>query len=139
MSRNRSQISATHRDQEHIVEMVETFCVANKIPQVKSNLLNLALDEVLSNIIKYAYGPTDRGKIDVELEYRDNNLVATVEDRGVAFDPLKWPMQVPSGPLQTRKEGGLGILFVRSLMNRVVYERCGDRNKVTLVIDVPST
>jgi len=100
--------------------------------------MNLALDEVLSNIVKYAYDSPDTGTIDVELTYSNNELMASVEDRGIAFDPLTLQMPANTGPLRNRKEGGLGIFFVKRLMDSVVYERVGDRNKVTLTIKVLS-
>jgi serine/threonine-protein kinase RsbW len=138
MHRSHFQISATQSELQRITGMVEAFCAANKLPEPISNHMKLALDEVLSNIVKYAYGATENGIIDVELTYADNKFMATVEDRGVAFDPLRSQGQIARGPLKTRKEGGLGIFFVKSLMDGVGYERNGDRNKVTLTIEVPS-
>ena len=138
MHRSHSQIPAEQSELQRIIGMVETFCAANKLPEAISNQMKLALDEVLSNIVKYAYGASENGIIDVELTYANNKFMATVEDCGVAFDPLRSQEQLAAGPLKTRKEGGLGIFFVKSLMDGVGYERNGDRNKVTLTIEVPS-
>jgi anti-sigma regulatory factor (Ser/Thr protein kinase) len=138
MRRSHFQISAAHSELKRITGMVEAFCGANKLPEATSNLMNLVLDEVLSNIIKYAYEAPEREIIDVQLMYSNNKLTASIEDRGVAFNPLGLQTAVASGPLQSRREGGLGIFFVKSLLDSVVYERIGDRNKVTLVIEAPS-
>jgi anti-sigma regulatory factor (Ser/Thr protein kinase) len=99
--------------------------------------MKLALDEVLSNIVKYAYGKSGPGLIDVDLTYENNKLVATVQDSGIPFNPLRTQGQVSREPLISRKEGGLGIVFIKSLMDSVVYERNGDRNKVVLTLEVP--
>ena len=138
MARSHFQILAAQRELARVLGSVETFCAANKLPEATCNLMNLALDEVLSNIVKYAYDSPDTGTIDVELTYSNNELMASVEDRGIAFDPLTLQMPANTGPLRNRKEGGLGIFFVKRLMDSVVYERVGDRNKVTLTIKVLS-
>ena len=65
-------------------------------------------------------------------------MTAVVEDCGLAFNPLQLKRPDSLGELRSRKEGGLGIFFVKTLMDNVVYERHGDRNKVTLVIEVPA-
>ena len=138
MARSHFQILAEQRHLAQILGSVKAFCTANKLPEATSNLMNLALDEVLSNIVKYAYDSPETGTIDVELTYSNNRLMASIEDAGVAFNPLGVQMPANTGPLQNRREGGLGIFFVKSLVDSVVYERVGDRNKVTLTIRVPS-
>jgi anti-sigma regulatory factor (Ser/Thr protein kinase) len=138
MSRSHLQISAAPGDLVCATEMVETFCGAHKLPNETSNLMNLVLDEVLSNIVKYAYDTAAVGPIDIELVYSNNELTAFVEDRGVPFNPLAQQSVVQGGPLRSRREGGLGIIFVKSLLDGVGYERIGDRNKVTLTIKVRS-
>lgn len=117
--------------------MVEAFCIKNAIPPATSNLMNLALDEVLSNIVKYAYNAGRHGSIDVELGYAHGRLTAIVEDTGIPFDPLKFRRPDNVGPLSERKQGGLGILFVKRLVDSVLYDRTGGRNKLTLTIKVP--
>ncbi len=137
MHRRHFQMSATQRELQRVMGTIDAFCVANKLPDSISNHMKLALDEVLSNIIKYAYGKSGPGLIDVDLTYANNKFVATVQDSGIPFDPLQRRPQVSRGPLRSRKEGGLGIVFVKSLMDSVAYERCGDRNKVVLTLEVP--
>src|SRR5262245_3971503 len=111
MSRCRFQMSATFGELERARDMVESFCDTHKLPAETTNLMNLALDEILSNIVKYAYEVPETGTIDVELEYSDNKLKASIEDHGVAFDPFGREVTIPTGPLESREEGGLGIVF----------------------------
>jgi serine/threonine-protein kinase RsbW len=136
--RSRFRISATERELVSVTAKVEAFCAANDIPSATTNLMNLALDEVLSNIVKYAYDAPKSGSIDVELAYSDGRLTATVEDAGRPFDPLKFKgAVVNNGPLNSRRPGGLGILFVKRLMESALYKRSGGRNKLTMVAKVP--
>ena len=137
MPRSHFQIPAARRELQSVAAVVDEFCTANDIPGAISNLMNLALDEVLSNIVKYAYDASNDGTIDVELAYSDHRLTAIVEDVGKPFNPLQFARQAARGPLKDRQPGGLGILFVKNLMDSVVYDRRSDRNKLTLVIRVP--
>jgi anti-sigma regulatory factor (Ser/Thr protein kinase) len=132
------RISATQRELGPVATKVEEFCAKNNIPAATSNLVNLALDEVLSNIVNYAYEAEQRGLIDVGLAYAQHTLTATVEDSGKPFDPLQFQRPIDTRPLKTRRHGGLGILFVKRLVDNVRYHRSGDRNTLTLVVKVPS-
>jgi anti-sigma regulatory factor (Ser/Thr protein kinase) len=136
MLQSRLEIAALPGEVARVLQLVAEFCAANKLPQTACNDMTLALDEVLSNIVKYAYSSSERETIEVELAYSNNRFVATVQDCGMAFNPLQSEKPILGGDLQNRKEGGLGIFFVRSLMDTVAYERIGNRNRVTLAINV---
>jgi len=135
---SRFRISAAQRELPSVTANVEAFCTAHDIPAATSNLMNLALDEVLSNIVKYAYDASNNGPIDVELAYSGRRFTVTVEDAGRPFDPLTFKGPVNNGPLNSRNPGGLGILFVKRLMDSTLYKRSGGRNRLTLVAKVPS-
>ena len=97
----------------------------------------VAVDELLSNIVKFAYGPSEHGVIDVDLTHAGGKLTVVIEDRGRPFDPLKLQRPEMAGELARRTEGGLGIYFVKNLIDDVHYERQGDCNRVTLTISAP--
>src|SRR5262245_9041633 len=139
MHRNRFRIPATPRGLQSVAATVETFCTKNAIPAATSNLMNLALDEVLSNIVKYAYNASKHGLIEVELVHDRGRLTAIVEDNGRPFDPLKFQRPDNAGPINERRPGELGILFVKRLVDSVLYDRSDGRNKLTLAIKVPAT
>jgi len=94
--------------------------------------LRIALDEVVTNIVKYAYRDGASHDITVHCEIRNGRLETTVEDDGVAYDPLLAPRPDVAVPLAAREVGGLGVHFVRALMSDVAYERVGGRNRLTL-------
>jgi serine/threonine-protein kinase RsbW len=92
----------------------------------------VALDEALSNIVRY--GRRDGGPLRIELRLllRDGLLEMVVEDDADPFDPLKAPPPDTKAPLHERRPGGLGIALVRELMDVVEYTRVGDRNRLRL-------
>lgn len=94
--------------------------------------MNVALDEMLSNIIKYGYTDDAIHEIHVRLSVSDRMLVAEIEDDGQPFDPCAaGPVDVDA-PLEERKVGGLGIHIVRTLMAEVGYARVADRNRLVM-------
>jgi len=85
----------------------------------------LALDEVLTNVIWYAFGDGEAHEIAVRVELVEDELAIEVEDDGVAFDPLGVkPLDRELGsPVQERPVGGLGMHFVRRTMHALAYRR----------------
>jgi anti-sigma regulatory factor (Ser/Thr protein kinase) len=93
--------------------------------------LQVALDEALSNVVKYAWPAGGTHEIRVLLEAHDASIVVVIEDRGLAFDPRAQPPPGPAGGRRPRP-GGVGIHMVRQLVDRFDYERIDGLNRVTL-------
>jgi serine/threonine-protein kinase RsbW len=94
--------------------------------------MNVALDEVLMNVVSHAYGDAAAHEIRIALAVFPGALKAEVEDDGRPFDPLTVPPPNRSAPFAARKVGGLGIHFVRSLMSEFAYQRIDHRNRLVL-------
>ena len=102
----------------------------------KISEIELALEEVLVNIIKHAYKECG---IDGEIEITctiddDRSLVIEIADSGTPFDIFSSREPDISLDISERQIGGLGIFFVKKLMDEVRYRREDDQNKLTLVI-----
>ena len=100
-------------------------------PEVLADM-QVALDEVLTNITEYAYTDKAEHKIHIRFEVLDNVLEVVIEDDGVPFNPLAIAAPDVSAPLRERRVGGVGIHFVRGLMDEVVYDRTAERNRLVL-------
>ena len=77
----------------------------------------LAVDEALTNIIRHAYQGKP-GKMTVSVTTADDKIEIVLEDRGQKFDPT----QVPSPELPRHKPGGLGVHFIRTIMDQMLYD-----------------
>jgi anti-sigma regulatory factor (Ser/Thr protein kinase) len=77
----------------------------------------LAIDEALTNIIRHAYqgGP---GKMTVSVAANDDKIEIVLEDQGAKFDPTL----VPSPELPRHRPGGLGVHFIRTIMDQMIYD-----------------
>jgi phosphoserine phosphatase RsbU/P len=93
---------------------------------------NLALEEILSNVISYGYTDDKEHEIQVRMNARPGEITAEVEDDGLPFNPLEVPQPDTEKPLEERTIGGLGIHLVRKLMDGVEYLRQSDRNFLTM-------
>ena len=105
-----------------------TFATGHAIGAHALWRLELALDEVLSNVVRHAYADRTAGIIDITFVLTDAEFQVSVADDGPAYDPLATPQPDTRSPIETRRPGGLGVHLVRNLMDRVEYARCEGRN-----------
>lgn len=117
-----------------LAETIEDFLGGHDLPPALAFNFNLALDELLTNVISYAFEPGSEHEIAVRVALAGDGLVtAEIVDDGPAFDPFTDARPpVLEGDVDDRPVGGLGIHFVKSMMDDVRYERRGDRNHVLL-------
>ena len=103
------------------------------IPEELNMPINLALEEVVSNVMLYAY-PKDRsGQVFVEFVKVKNQLTFIVTDGGIPFDPTQQKEVDISLSAEERPIGGLGIHLVRQLMDSIEYRREEALNVLTLI------
>jgi anti-sigma regulatory factor (Ser/Thr protein kinase) len=126
------QIASRIEDMKLVASMVDAFGRDNGLPQSAVNDLNVALDEIIINVISYGYSDAADHAIDVVLSYDGKDVTAIVTDDGKPFDPLQAPPPKLGTSLKTRRIGGLGIHFVRNLMDQCSYSRSNGRNELTL-------
>jgi serine/threonine-protein kinase RsbW len=115
-----------------VAAMVDAFGNKHGLSRQIVHDVNVALDEVLNNIISYAFEPGARSEICVRLEICGGKIVIDVDDAGRPFDPLGAPSPDLTSGLRERRVGGLGIHFIRNLMDAVEYARVGEHNRLRL-------
>lgn len=94
--------------------------------------LNLILEEIVANVISYAYNDARQHKIVVQADLKDGELTLEVEDDGKPFNPLQVPPPDLESPLERRTVGGLGLHLVRGFTNSVKYGREKEKNRLVL-------
>ena len=96
--------------------------------------IQTAVDEACANIIDHAYGGENIGMITIQVTEIKNGLQIVLQDDGLPFDPDEIPEPDITSPLEIRKERGLGIFFMRKLMDQVIFEFSQSKgNQLTLV------
>ena len=132
-AKDRLVIGNTIAEMVKVIEFVEKFGAAHGIPQAAINDLNVCLDELLNNTISYGYDDQAPHSIAVDLTLAAGLLTADIKDDGKPFDPRKSTPKPSRGTIQSRAVGGLGLHFVKTLMDEVGYMRMGRNNVVRLV------
>jgi serine/threonine-protein kinase RsbW len=126
------RLPADLREIEALNRLVRQFGELHAIPSRTLYAMNLALDEVVTNVVLYGFKDPAGQEIAVRLETADENLRSEVVDEGREFDPLSAPLPDLTAALSERALGGLGIHLVRSLMDRVEYRREDAKNVLTM-------
>ena len=85
--------------------------------------IDIAIDELFSNIAHYAYG-NEGGQVRVQIEMESDPRAVriTFQDEGMPFNPLEREDPDVTGSARERKIGGLGIFLVKKSMDAVLYE-----------------
>ena len=112
--------------------LVEAFGEAHRLSPDLMFKVNLALDEIITNIVLHGYEDEDDHRIRLSLDLRDDRLTIEVEDDGRAFDPLSVAPPDLEQAVEERAIGGLGLHIVRSIMDGVEYKREGGRNLLVM-------
>lgn len=118
---------------ERLNRLIRQFGELHEIPSRALYALNLALDEVVTNVVLYAYEGQAPGEVEVEVRVAGKELSAQVRDAGREFNPLEVSPPDLDAPLQERELGGLGIHLVRSLMEGLEYRREAEKNVLTML------
>lgn len=113
------------------IQAFERFGRAHGLAEGAAWRFPLALDEILSNIVRHGLaGRADTIGLTFSLD--DEYVAVEIVDEAEAFNPLLAPPPDTTSPLEDRKPGGLGIALVRQLMDDTRYERRDDRNYFTM-------
>jgi serine/threonine-protein kinase RsbW len=98
--------------------------------------VQLAVDEAFTNIVEHAYGGECQKQIECVCQRTDEGLVITLCDCGKQFNPLEVPDPNLEADLEEREIGGLGLFFIKNLMDDVTFTfipQCGERTGCNLL------
>jgi len=96
--------------------------------------VQVAVDEACTNIIEHAYGGEGKGTITCSVEAATGGLTVILKDTGRPFHPEKIRAPDLKSPLSKRKEGGLGMFFIRQYMDEVQYDFSNEgENRLTMI------
>ncbi len=132
MNPTRLTVPASLEGLTRIVAAFDAFAAATALPESVAQAAQVALDELLSNTVRAGYPSGETGHIEAAFSASDEALDIHLVDDGVAFDPLARADPDTEAPIEARPIGGLGIYFVKRLMDDVSYERVGRENHLRL-------
>jgi len=117
---------------QRLSQIVTDFAAQHDLAAELVFRVNLALEEIVTNVISYGYDDRSEHEISVRLSWQDPRIELEVKDDGRPFNPLEAPEPEVEKPLVERPVGGWGIHLTRKMMDHLEYRREGDRNCLVL-------
>jgi phosphoserine phosphatase RsbU/P len=121
---------------ERLMRIVDDFSRRHQLSAETSHDVRVALDEILTNIVSYAYADGQEHSIVTRFSLNQGKLTIEVEDDGKPFNPLSAPEPDTEQLLEERPIGGLGIHLVRKLLDELEYQRQNNRNILIMRLKV---
>ena len=122
-------VDATLENIPVITEFVDEQLEQFNCPMKAQAQIDIAIDELFSNIVHYAYHPgTGPATVRVEVVEEPLSVVITFIDQGVPYDPLAKADPDVTLSAEERDVGGLGIYIVKKNMNEITYEYKDGKN-----------
>jgi anti-sigma regulatory factor (Ser/Thr protein kinase) len=134
-----SRFSCTMKgDQKELTQCLRaaaSFLEARDLESKSRYAVELTLEELLTNALKYGSPNGSGHNIRVGIELDPILVQITVEDNGIPFDPTRQPP--PEVPIDAKhaKVGGLGLEMIRKMTQTMHYERDGSENRIVVSID----
>jgi len=122
-----------------IAAKIDEFCTGHDLAPGISYAANLALEELLANTINFGYEDDGVHRIEVIVRLEGELLVVVVIDDGIEFDPTNAEMQQATMSLEDEDMGGLGLLLINRMMDKIEYQRRANCNVVLLTKDTSET
>ena len=116
-------VAATVENIETVTNFVNEQLKTLDCPMKAQMQIDIAIDELFSNIAHYAYNPeTGDATVRVEVVEDPMAVVITFIDKGIPYDPLKKADPNTALSAEEREIGGLGIFMVKKSMDDITYE-----------------
>ncbi len=121
-----------------LAQMIEDFGDANELPPQKIYMINLAVEELITNTVSYGLVGVTQPRIEVALQVSNGVLVLNMADNGKPFDPTEDTNPDLSSGVDERPIGGLGLHLVKAFASRMKYDYVDGENRLTLEHDLTS-
>lgn len=125
-------ITATPAALSTIRTFTERCCHASGLDDEQTFWILLAVEEAVTNIIEHAYGGRG-GELDMRCWRSDDDFCILLHDRGRPFAPETVAPPDLESPLEERSVGGLGLYFMRRLMDEVRFTFDEEGNHLLMV------
>ena len=122
------------RELARVNQLASEFLGRENLSEETVYATHLALEEILSNVIRHGYDAPGKHEISVCLRLEKGQVHLQVEDDGREFDPLSAPEVDVGVPLEERRVGGLGIHLLRKVASEIRYSRADGRNQLRVRI-----
>ena len=101
------------------------------IPDTEIKQILVIIEEIFSNIVRYAFEDRQEHAIDIRLGCTESQIEIEIIDDGIAFNPLDYHLEPQSDPA-TSDAGGMGLTLIRAFSSKMFYQRNSDKNHLKI-------
>jgi len=102
-----------------------------KIPDSEMRQIGVMIEEIFSNIIRYAYTDSIEHQVHISLKKSNDNILIKIIDDGIPFNPLEHHTETLSDPAAS-VDRGMGLTLIKTFSNSISYERVDDHNHLQI-------
>jgi serine/threonine-protein kinase RsbW len=113
-----------------IGENIRKACESAGFDSCTAYYIETAVDEACSNIIEHAYGGENIGEIKCVYTLDADSITIILQDKGNSFNPDQVTAPDLQAPLEDRKNHGLGLYFIRKIMDEVTFESSPENGNI---------
>ncbi|MCL2627694.1 MAG: ATP-binding protein [Oscillospiraceae bacterium] len=114
-----------------VMNFMDAELLRNSFPVDLQPEILIAVEEIFVNIASYAYKPAQDGYVELFVEIGEKAVIR-FEDTGLPFNPLDGDEPDLNTSIMEREIGGLGIHFVKNMMDEVEYVYADGKNILTI-------
>ena len=131
-------ISSELANVPRVARSVRLLCLDLGVGATETAEIELAVVEAVNNAIQHAYDMCAGHEVAFSIEVDDEYVMARVRDSGRAMPPGLLEA-VPAQPSFEAEApgGGMGLVIMKQIMDRVCYESAGGQNVLTLLRFLP--
>ena len=118
-----------------IQDFVGEILKGEKSDKSKLFKINILIEEIVVNIVKYAFKDANEGIIDIEISTTEDEMFFKISDNGIPFNPIEAEDPDINASLENRNPGGLGIFFVKQIAKNIEYSYKNNKNCISIVIE----
>jgi anti-sigma regulatory factor (Ser/Thr protein kinase) len=119
-------------------EILAGFWADHRLPSEPEMDASLALEEILSNVIRHGCEPGRDYDIRVRISLGQGRYELEISDNATPYNPLLRPDPNLDLPIEQRTPGGLGVFLVKQLADDLRYEFENGRNILTFRKNLPA-
>jgi anti-sigma regulatory factor (Ser/Thr protein kinase) len=102
-----------------------------KIAKTELRQIMVIIEEVFSNIVRFAFTDKKEHLVDIQLTLSDDQIDISIKDDGIAFNPLDYHMSEDKDPTNS-ETGGMGLTLIKTFSNHIDYQRISGNNHLKI-------
>lgn len=101
------------------------------IPESEIRQIMVIIEELFSNIVRYAFDENQKHPVDIRLVRGDSQIQIELIDSGKPFNPLEYEAVHSADPASS-DSGGMGLTLIRAISSNAVYHRDSGKNHLII-------